>query len=87
MYLNEREEYMIGALRTIAAFGNGQPAMFVLRSYMDERGLSASVEEDVRLWLQRIAEDAIRFAGKVEPVHGDKDSQHRRRRLVMRHAA
>jgi len=86
MYLNEREEYMISALRAIAAFGKGESAMFVLRSYMDEHGLSSSVEEDVRRWLQRIAEDAIRFAGTVQQAQREKDSQHRRR-LVMRRAA
>jgi len=66
MYLTEREEYMMSALRAIAAYGNGEPAMCVLRSYMLEHGLTASVEEDVRRWLKRIAEDAIAFPERVQ---------------------
>jgi len=40
-------------------YGTGEPAMVVLRSYLFEHGLRAAIEEDVRRWMKRIAEDAI----------------------------
>ena len=75
VYPNKREKYMLGALRAIAAFGNGEPAMLVLLSYMEEHGLSASVEEDVRRWVDRIAEDAILCAEKAQRDQCDQPSQ------------
>lgn len=56
------EKYMLDALRAIASFGKGEEARKVLRPYMDRRGIKWDNNEDVKTWMQRIAEDAIRYA-------------------------
>ena len=60
--MTDRESYMLDALRAIASFGNGQEPRLVLRPYMDEHGINWSSDEDVKTWMQRIAQDAIRHA-------------------------
>ena len=62
--MNERERYMLGALRAIATYGKGKSATIVLRPYMDAHGISWNNDEDVKTWMRRIADDAIKFASR-----------------------
>ncbi len=63
--MNEREEYMLEALKAIASFGKGETASTVLRPYMDAHRLKWNKDEDVKTWIQRIAADAIDHALKT----------------------
>jgi hypothetical protein len=62
--MNEREQYMLGALQAIATYGKEKSAMIVLRPYMDAHGIQWHNGEDVKTWMRRIADDAIKFASK-----------------------
>ena len=61
--MNEREQYMLNALRVIASYGREGKAE--LRPYMIERKLKWDNDEDVKVWMRRIAEDAIEYAASV----------------------
>lgn len=61
--MNERELYMLTALRVIASYGRGRKA--ALRQYMTEHNLQWDNDEDVKVWMRRIAEDAIRYVASV----------------------
>jgi hypothetical protein len=63
--MNEREQYMLNALRVIASYGREQPKL-VLREYMREHKIKWDNEEDVKVWMRRIAEDAVKYAASVE---------------------
>ena len=63
--MNEREQYMLNALRGIASYGREQ-AKLVLREYMREHKIKWDNEEDVKVWMRRIAEDAVKYAASVE---------------------
>jgi len=65
---NEREQYMLDALRVFAAYGGGEPATTVLRLYMSEHKIPWNMDEDVKEWMLRIAEDAISFATGQELI-------------------
>jgi pyruvate-formate lyase-activating enzyme len=56
--LNERELYMLNALRVIASYG--RQGKVTLRPYMSEHNLPWDNDEDVKVWMRRIAEDAIK---------------------------
>jgi hypothetical protein len=58
--MNEREKYMLKALKVIASYGTG--AKVVLRPYMDEHDIKWNNDEDVKTWMKRIAKDAIKYA-------------------------
>ena len=58
--MNEREQYMLDALRVIAAYGDG--AKVVLRPYMDKHEIKWHKDEDVKTWIKRIAKDAVKYA-------------------------
>jgi hypothetical protein len=45
--MNEREQYMLNALRVIASYGREQPKL-VLREYMKEHQIKWDNEEDVK---------------------------------------
>lgn len=61
--MNERERYMLDALKAIVSFGKG----VVLRPYMDDHKIAWNDKEDVKTWMQRIAQDAIQHAQKRTP--------------------
>ena len=62
--MKEREVYMLNALRTIASYGiEGKRE---LRPYMIEHKLKWDNDEDVKVWMRRIAEDAIKYAASVK---------------------
>ena len=61
--MNERELYMLNALRVIASYG--KEGKIDLRPYMTEHKLKWDNDEDVKVWMRRIAEDAIKFAATV----------------------
>jgi hypothetical protein len=61
--MNEREQYMLNALRVIASFG--KEAKLVLRLYMTEHKIKWDNDEDVKVWMRRIAENAIKYAASV----------------------
>ena len=67
--MNDRELYMLNALRAIASYG--KEGKVVLRPYMTEHKLKWDNDEDVKIWMRRIAEDAIRYAA----VSNDRDYQ------------
>jgi hypothetical protein len=58
--MSERERYMLDALKAIVSFGKG----VVLRPYMDDHKITWDDKEDVKTWMQRIAQDAIEYAEK-----------------------
>lgn len=60
--LSKREKYMLDALAAIAKFGKN--AEVVLRPYMESHGINWNQDEDVKTWMQRIAQDAIDHATK-----------------------
>ena len=62
--MNERELYMLNALRTIASYG--KEGKTVLRPYMTEHNLKWDNDEDVKVWMRRIAEDAIRYVASTK---------------------
>ena len=62
--MNERELRMLNALRVIASYSKEGKAE--LRQYMVERKLKWDNDEDVKIWMRRIAEDAIKFAASSE---------------------
>jgi hypothetical protein len=55
---------MLNALRAIASYG--KEGKVVLRSYMTEHKLKWDNDEDVKIWMRRIAEDAIRHAARIK---------------------
>jgi hypothetical protein len=61
--MNECEQYMLNALRVIASYG--REGKVALRPYMIERKLQWDNDEDVKVWMRRIAEDAIKYAASV----------------------
>jgi hypothetical protein len=61
--MNEREQYMLDALRAIASYG--KEGKVALRPYMTEHNLKWDNDEDVKVWMRRIAEDAVRYAANV----------------------
>ena len=61
--MNERELYMLNALRAIASYG--KEGKIELRPYMIKHKLKWDNDEDVRVWMRRIAEDTIKFAASV----------------------
>ena len=61
--MNEREQYMLNALRVIASYG--REGRDELRQYMIERKLKWDNDEDVKVWMRRIAEDAIKYAPSI----------------------
>ena len=60
--MNAREKYTLEALQAIASFGKGKQATVVLRPYMDAHGIKWQRDEEVKVWMQRIAQDAIDHA-------------------------
>jgi hypothetical protein len=62
--MNDRELYMLNALRAIASYG--EEGKVALRPYMTERKLKWDNDEDVKVWMRRIAEDAIRYAANIK---------------------
>jgi hypothetical protein len=62
--MNDSELYMLNALRTIASYG--KEGKGVLRPYMTEHKLMWDNDEDVKIWMRRIAEDAIRYAASIK---------------------
>jgi hypothetical protein len=62
--MNEREQYMLNALQVIASYGREQPKP-VLREYMREHQIKWDNDEDVKVWMRRIAEDAIRYVASI----------------------
>ena len=62
--MNDRELYMLNALRAIASYG--KEGKVVLRPYMTEHKLTWDNDEDVKIWMRRIAEDAIRYAASIK---------------------
>ena len=60
--MNDHERYMLNALRAIASYG--KEGKVVLRPYMTEHKLKWDNDEDVKIWMRRIAEDAIRYAAR-----------------------
>ena len=61
--MNERELYMLNALRVIASYG--KEGKIGLRPYMIEHKLKWDYDADVKVWMRRIAEDAIKYAARV----------------------
>jgi hypothetical protein len=61
--MNEREQYMLNALRVIASYG--KQGKIVLRPYMIDHKLKWDNDDDVKVWMRRIAEDAIKYAVSV----------------------
>jgi len=61
--MNERELYMLNALRAIASYG--KEGKIELCPHMIQHKLRWDNDEDVRVWMRRIAEDAIKFAASV----------------------
>ena len=55
---------MLNALRVIASYG--KESKVVLRQYMTEHKLKWDNDEDVKMWMRRIAEDAIRYAASIK---------------------
>jgi len=55
---------MLNALRAIASYG--KEGKVVLRPYMTEHKLKWDNDEDVKIWMRRIAEDAIRHAASIK---------------------
>ena len=62
--MNDRELYMLNALRAIVSYG--KEGKVVLRPYMTEHNLKWDNDEDVKIWMRRIAEDAIRHAASIK---------------------
>jgi len=62
--MNDRELSMLNALRVIASYG--KESKVVLRQYMTEHKLKWDNDEDVKMWMRRIAEDAIRYAASIK---------------------
>lgn len=61
--MNQREQYMLNALRVIASYG--KEGKVALRPYMTERNIKWDNDEDVKIWMRRIAEDAIKYAASI----------------------
>lgn len=70
--MNEREQYMLEALRVIAAHGKGHSAVAVLRPYMDGHTIKWNRDEDVKTWVRRIAQDAIKYAENYKEPPQDR---------------
>jgi hypothetical protein len=58
---SDREKYMLAALRVVAFAGRNRTELMV---YMSDRGIPCNKNEDLRVWVTRIAEDAIEYAHK-----------------------
>lgn len=62
--MKDRELYMLNALRVIASYS--KEGKVVLRQYLTEHKLNWDNDEDVKIWMRRIAEDAIRHAANIK---------------------